>query len=57
MIQAFRVADLAAADEILVSEEVRRVTEGLSDLRFAGERKVVLKGISGEHTICCVEWR
>ncbi len=57
VIQAFRVADLAAADEILVSEDVRRVTQGLSDLRFANERKVQLKGISGEHRICGVEWR
>jgi class 3 adenylate cyclase len=57
VIQAFRVADLAAADEILVSEDVRQITQGLSDLRFANERKVQLKGISGEHMICQVEWR
>jgi class 3 adenylate cyclase len=57
VIQAFRVADLATADEILVSEDVRQITQGLSDLRFANERKVQLKGISGEHMICQVEWR
>jgi serine/threonine protein kinase/class 3 adenylate cyclase len=57
VIQAFRIADLAGADEILVSEEVRRVSEGLSDLRFARERTLPLKGISGEHRIWCVDWR
>jgi class 3 adenylate cyclase len=57
VIQAFRIADLADAHEILVSEDVRRVTEGLSDLRFGGERRVPLKGISGEHRVWSVEWR
>jgi class 3 adenylate cyclase/tetratricopeptide (TPR) repeat protein len=57
VIQAFRVADLAESDEILVSEDVRRVSEGLSDLRFANPRTVTLKGISGEHRIWQVEWR
>jgi class 3 adenylate cyclase len=56
VIQAFRVADLATADEILVSEDVRRMTEGLGDLRFGGERRVTLKGISGEHTLYAVDW-
>jgi class 3 adenylate cyclase len=57
VIQAFRIADLAEAHEILVSEDVRRVTEGLADLRFAKERTLPLKGISGEHRIWCVDWR
>jgi hypothetical protein len=47
--------DLAAALEILVCEDVRRVTDGLSGLRFDGEPTVPL--ISGEHRIWCVDWR
>jgi class 3 adenylate cyclase len=57
VIQAFRIADLAAAHEILVSEDVRRVTEGLSDLHFGRGRMVPLKGISGEHRVWSVDWR
>jgi class 3 adenylate cyclase len=57
VIQAFRIADLAGADEILISEDVRQKVEGAGNLRFAGEQVVTLKGISGEHRLVAVEWR
>jgi class 3 adenylate cyclase len=55
-IQAFRVADLAQAEEILVSGHLQSlITErGFS---FAGERDVTLKGFSGQHRIVAVGWR
>ncbi len=57
MIQAFRISDLAAADEILISEDVRQKVEGAGNLSFVGEQVVTLKGISGEHRLIAVEWR
>jgi class 3 adenylate cyclase len=57
VIQAFRISDLAAADEILISEDVRQKIEGASNLRFQGEQDVTLKGISGEHRLIAVDWR
>jgi class 3 adenylate cyclase len=57
VIQAFRIADLAGADEILVSEDVRRLVQGAGNLHFEGERTVSLKGISGEHRLAAVTWR
>ena len=56
VIQAFRIADLAGAEEILVSDEVRRLTEGWGDLCFADARELVLKGISGRQRIVRVAW-
>ncbi len=57
VIQAFRIADLAAADEILISEDVRDQVEGAGNLRFRSERMAQLKGISGEHRLVVVDWR
>jgi class 3 adenylate cyclase len=56
VIQAFRVADLAAADEILVSAQVQALI-GNRGFRFSGERDVTLKGFSGQHRIAAVAWR
>lgn len=57
VIQAFRVADLARADEILISEEVRKQIEVVGNFRFIDDRLVTLKGISGEHRLVAVGWR
>ncbi len=57
VIQAFRISDLAAADEIMISEDVRHKVEGAGNLRFLGEQVVTLKGIYGEHRLIAVEWR
>jgi class 3 adenylate cyclase len=56
VIHAFRVADLAARDEILVSGHLRSLVEGRG-LEFGDEREVTLKGFSGVHAIAPVEWR
>jgi class 3 adenylate cyclase len=57
VIQAFRISDLAAADELLISQDVRQKIEGAGNLSFADEQVVTLKGISGEHQLVAVEWR
>jgi class 3 adenylate cyclase len=57
VIQAFRISDLAVADELLISEDVRHRVEGAGNLSFSGERDVTLKGISGEHRLVTVGWR
>ncbi len=57
VIQAFRIADLAAADEILVSEDVQQQVSGLGNLHFSDERLVTLKGFSNEHRIAAVDWK
>ena len=56
VIHAFRVADLAARDEILVSDQVKSLI-GDRGLQFRDEREVTLKGFSGTHAIARVEWR
>ncbi len=56
VIQAFRIADLAGAEQILVSDEVRRLTEGWGELRFADARELSLKGISAPQRILRVVW-
>jgi class 3 adenylate cyclase len=56
VIQAFRVADLAQADEILVSGQLQALI-GDRGFRFEGERDVTLKGFSGQHRIAAVKWR
>jgi class 3 adenylate cyclase len=56
VIQAFRVADLARPDEILVSGHLQSQI-GDRGLRFEGEREVALKGFSGQHRIAAVAWR
>jgi class 3 adenylate cyclase len=57
VIQAFRIADLAGKDEILISQDVRAEIEVLSSFEFEDEREVTLKGISGEHRLVAVDWR
>jgi len=57
VIQAFRIADLARADEILISEDVRKQIEVVANFRFLDERLVTLKGITGEHRLAAVGWR
>jgi class 3 adenylate cyclase len=56
VIQAFRIADLARADQILVSRELQALIAE-SGFRFEDERDVVLKGFSGQHRVAAVDWR
>jgi class 3 adenylate cyclase len=56
VIQAFRVADLAVADEILVSGQLQALIADRG-FRFDGEREVALKGFSGRHRVAAVAWR
>jgi class 3 adenylate cyclase len=56
VIHAFRVADLARAEEILISGDVKSAIAARGSFRFAEERKVTLKGFRGEHAIARVEW-
>jgi class 3 adenylate cyclase len=56
VIHAFRVADLAASEEILVSEQVISLVRDRG-FQFSHERDVTLKGFSGTHSIARVEWR
>jgi class 3 adenylate cyclase len=56
VIQAFRVADWAQADEILVSGHLKDLIADRG-FRFEGERDVALKGFSGQHRIASVAWR
>jgi class 3 adenylate cyclase len=57
VIQAFRIADLAREDEILVSQDVRLEIEVVASFEYLDERLVTLKGISGEHALAAVHWR
>jgi len=56
VIHAFRVADLADREEILVSGHLRSLVADRG-LQFRDEREVTLKGFSGTHPIARVEWR
>jgi len=56
VIQAFRIADLADGDQILVSEDLKRQVEGDAQLRFDAGREHELKGISGRHRLYGVDW-
>ncbi len=56
VIHAFRIADLAVSQEILVSGHLKQLVESRGTFRFADERRVTLKGFSGEHPIVRVEW-
>jgi class 3 adenylate cyclase len=55
VIHAFRIADLAASDEILVSGQLKSLVADRS-LQFSDERDVTLKGFTGTHAIARVEW-
>ncbi|MGI9591113.1 MAG: adenylate/guanylate cyclase domain-containing protein, partial [Myxococcota bacterium] len=56
VIHAFRVADLAERDEILVSGHLQGLVADRG-LQFGDTREVTLKGFSGTHPITQVEWR
>jgi class 3 adenylate cyclase len=56
VIQAFRIADLADGDEILVSEDLKQRVESDDSLRFDAGRDAELKGISGRHRLYGVDW-
>ncbi|GAC1398058.1 MAG: hypothetical protein NVS4B6_10100 [Mycobacterium sp.] len=51
---AARVAGLADGGEILVSEPVRGVVDGLTGIGFGPPREVELKGFQGTHTVYAV---
>jgi class 3 adenylate cyclase len=57
VIQAFRIADIAAGEEVLASDELVRACTGDTTLRFGTPRDVELKGIRGQQRIVPVEWR
>ena len=57
MIQAFRIADLAREDEILVSRDVREEVDAVTSFQYLDERLVTLKGISGEHALAAILWK
>jgi len=57
VIQAFRIADLAREDEILVSQDVRGEVEAVASFQYLDERLVTLKGISGEHALAAIMWK
>jgi len=56
VIQAFRVADLVQAEQILVSGRLKNLIEERG-FTFSDERDVTLKGFSGQHRIASVDWR
>ncbi len=57
VIQAFRIADLAAGEEILASSVTAELLRSSRDLRFAQEREVELKGLDGRHRVFPLDWR
>ena len=57
VIQAFRIADLAAGEEILTSSLTWELLRSAGDLRFDGEREVELKGFEGRHRVYALDWR
>jgi class 3 adenylate cyclase len=56
VIQAYRIADEARAEEILVSSLLDDLTESAGDLRFDDGREAVLHGLSGTHRLYAVCW-
>jgi class 3 adenylate cyclase len=56
VIQAFRIADMAAPEEILVSGYLRELVEERGGFTFTDQRPVTLKGFSGEHAVARVPW-
>jgi len=57
VIQAFRIADLAAGEEILTSSLTAELLRSAGDLHFKAEREVELKGLEGRHRVYALEWR
>jgi class 3 adenylate cyclase len=56
VIQAFRIADMVAPEEILVSGCLRQLVEGRGGFTFTDQRQVTLEGFSGEHALARVAW-
>ena len=56
VVQAFRVADLARGDEILISSLTRELVQTAGDLSFDDGREVKLKGLAGTHRVHAVRW-
>jgi class 3 adenylate cyclase len=56
VIQAFRIADLAAGAEILTSSLTAELLRSAGDLRFGEEREVELKGLEGRHRVYALDW-
>ncbi len=56
VIHAFRIADLAGRDEILISGDVQASVADRG-FRFADEREVTLKGFTGRHPVAAVQWQ
>jgi class 3 adenylate cyclase len=57
VIIAARIANLAVGGEILVSSIVHEITDSTGDLIFGPARRVLLKGVPGEHMVHEVDWR
>ena len=57
VIQAYRIADQARSDEILVSSLLKELVQTSADLRFGEAREIELKGLSGKHLVFAAEWR
>ena len=57
VIQAARIAADARRSEILVSSMVRDLTESSGEFAFGSPRDVVLKGLSGTHSVSPVLWQ
>jgi class 3 adenylate cyclase len=57
VIQAFRIADLARAGEILVSSELKVLVEDAAEFGFGDPRETTLKGMSGTHQLHPVRWQ
>ena len=56
VVQAFRIADLAGGDEILLSAMTHDLVESAGDLQFDEGREVELKGLSGVHRVFALDW-
>ncbi|MEE9279176.1 MAG: adenylate/guanylate cyclase domain-containing protein, partial [Myxococcota bacterium] len=56
VVQAFRVADLAAGGELLVSSLTKDLVASAGDLAFDEGREVSLKGLAGMHRVFPVRW-
>ncbi len=57
VIQAFRIADLAAGEEILTSSLTSELLRNAGDLHFDDGREVALKGLEGSHRVYSLAWR
>ncbi len=55
VVLAARITDHARGGEILASSIVKQLTESAGDVRFEGERELVLEGLAGRHTVYRVE--